>query len=135
MLVALHEAGIDPRASGFKPGMAALLGAIENYLTVAPRTRKHTTTLQAVIAESLTEPALRPAVAQVNRRSLDRLAAMIRIGTENGEIRGDIDPEREAIILLGALRSLMAIWLIDPRDAHIEMREGFAACVRKVFSV
>lgn len=64
MLVALHEAGIDPRVSGFKPGMAALVGAIGDYLTVAPRTRKHTTTLQAVIAESLTEPA----VAQVNRR-------------------------------------------------------------------
>ena len=119
----------------FKPGLPTLLGAVENYLTASPRTRKNTVTLQSLIAESLTEPALRSSVSHVNDRSLDRLAAMIRTGIEQGEIRADVDPERQAIIILGALRALVAMWLIDSRDVNLEtIRKAFSACVKRALT-
>ncbi|MHC4046822.1 TetR/AcrR family transcriptional regulator [Bradyrhizobium sp. 23AC] len=121
------------QGSRFKPGLPTLLGAAENYLTGTPRTRKNTVTLQSLIAESLTEPALRSSVSHVNDRSLERLAAMIRTGIAAGEIRAGVDPEREAIIILGALRALVAMWLIDPRDVNLEtVRKVFASCVKRV---
>jgi AcrR family transcriptional regulator len=123
------------QSSESKSALAALLGAVGSYLSVVPRTRKRAVTVQAIIAESLTESALRPAVTGINERSVKRLAGMIRTGMERGEIRRDIDPERQASILLGALRTLMAMWLIDPQAAALEpLRDAFVACVRRTLA-
>jgi len=80
---------------------------------VGPRSRKHATALQAVIAESLSEAALRPTITGLNDRSIGRLAKMIRIGISNGEIRPDISVETQATMILGALRATITMWLID----------------------
>ncbi|MGJ4932383.1 TetR/AcrR family transcriptional regulator [Bradyrhizobium sp. HKCCYLS2038] len=120
----------------FEPGLPTLLGAVESYLTATPRSRKNTVTLQSLIAESLTEQALRGAVSQVNDRSLQRLAAMIRTGIDRGEVRPDVNPDREAVIILGALRALIAMWLIDPRDVNLEVvRKAFAGSVRRALTL
>ena len=119
----------------FKPGIEALLGSIETYLSVGPRSRKHATALQAVIAESLSEAALRPTITGLNDRSIGRLAKMIRIGISNGEIRPDIDVETQATMILGALRATITIWLIDSGAFDLEeLRNAFIASVRRTLA-
>ena len=114
------------------PGLEALLEVIEAYLTIGPEMRKQALVLQAIIAESLTQPALRHAVAELEARSLGRLADMISAGQRKGEIRSDVDPRRHAVFLLGALRSLVAIWLIDTDDdAFATVRHATVASVRR----
>jgi AcrR family transcriptional regulator len=122
--------------SELKPGLESLLGSIDTYLTEGPRSRKHATTaLQAVIAESLSEPALRPTIASLNERSIGRLASMIKVGIANGEIRRDIDAEQWATLILGGLRSTITMWLIDSRTVDLaEIRSLFVASVKRAIA-
>jgi AcrR family transcriptional regulator len=116
--------------SQFRPGLESLLGSIETFLSVKARSRKHATALQAVIAESLSEVALQPAMAALNKRSIRRLAGTIRAAIANGEVRQDIDDETTAIMILGALRSIITMWLIDPGAFDLDdVRSAFAASV------
>jgi len=88
--------------------------------------------LQAVIAESLSEPALRPTITSLNERSIKRLANMIKVGIANGEIRRDIDVEQWATMILGGLRSTITMWLIDSRSVDLaEVRTLFVASVKR----
>jgi AcrR family transcriptional regulator len=119
-----------------KPGLESLLGSIDTYLTEGPRSRKHATiALQAVIAESLSEPALRPIITSLNERSVKRLASMIKVGIANGEIRRDIDVEQWATLILGGLRSTITMWLIDSRAVDLaEIRPLFVASVKRAIA-
>jgi len=119
----------------FKPGLESLLGSIGAYLSVGPRSRKRATALQAVIAESLSEAALRPTIAALNDRSIRRLADSITVGVRNGEIRKDIDAEKQAIIILGTLRAIVTMWLIDSDAFDLEeIRNAFVASVRRTLA-
>ena len=90
-------------------------------------------TLQTVIMESLTEPALRPAVSKVTERSVRRLAAMVRTAIDNGEIRDDIDPEKQAVLILGTLRSLTLLGLLNPKDMRMDaIRDAYVAGLKRM---
>jgi AcrR family transcriptional regulator len=122
--------------SSFKPGLDALLGSVENYLTITPQGRNRAIALQTLLAESLSEVALRSAVVQLNERSLRRLASTIKTGIANGEIRPDVDAERQAMIILGTLRSLVAMWLIDSRSIDLEStRKALVSCLKDALAV
>jgi AcrR family transcriptional regulator len=119
------------QTENFKPGLEMLLGAVANYL--APTTAKGPVTLLTVIMESLTEPALRPAVSKVTERSVRRLAAMVRTAIDNGEIREDIDPEKQAVLILGTMRSLTLLWLLNPKDIRMDaIRDAYVGGLKRM---
>jgi hypothetical protein len=52
--------------------------------------------LLVVLAEALRKRALQPAMADVNERSVGRLAHNIRQGISRGEIRSNVDVQAQA---------------------------------------
>jgi AcrR family transcriptional regulator len=122
--------------SEVKPGFKSLLNSIDLYLSEGPRSRKHATiALQAVIAESLSEPALRPTITSLNDRSIKRLGSMMRVGIANSEIRRDVDVDQWAMMILGGLRSIITMWLIDPREIDLaQVRAFFVASINRALA-
>src|SRR5882757_86355 len=103
-----------------EPSLTVLLKSIGAYLDRESKAWESAAALQTVFVESLTEPALQPAVGELTQRSTRRLAASIRGAMSEGAIRADIDAQRHAVMILGLLRSLITMWLIDPRSVPLD---------------
>jgi AcrR family transcriptional regulator len=124
------------KASTREPGMASLLFAVESYFDgAATSPMQGSRALQAVIIESLREPALLPAMSAVTDRGVARIAANIRRGIKLGNIRSDIDVHSHAQIILATLRMATMQWMIDPD--HIDLaatRDAFVANLRRALA-
>ncbi len=47
-------------------------------------------------------------------RYREGMAALLRAGVEQGELRPDLDPEAEAVVLLALYEGLFLLWTVDP---------------------
>lgn len=119
------------------PEIADLSGldAIETYLdSVADQLRKDPEPLAVLWA--LTFEALRSS-SQLRERFIpfhqgviDTIAGYLRTGVEDGSIRSDIDPEREAILFTATLRGIAYHWLLLRDDD--QLFDQFAALHEQV---
>jgi AcrR family transcriptional regulator len=48
------------------------------------------------------------------------IARMLREGIENGTIRGDVDVEAQAVLVLGTLRGIAFQWLLEPEALALD---------------
>ncbi|TAJ87585.1 MAG: TetR/AcrR family transcriptional regulator [Reyranella sp.] len=102
----LSEAALPPA------GLDRLLAAIDVYLSV--NDVRAARALSLIQKEALTQQSeFRGILRKFNRLSVDGIAAQIRTGIEQGEIRQDIDILAEATLTLAALRGARAQWLQD----------------------
>lgn len=53
-----------------------------------------------------------------------RLKSMIKTAMDHGKSVSDIEPERQAILILGTMRSLVSMWLLDTREILLETTVG-----------
>lgn len=113
-------------------GLEALLGAIAFYVEDS---RKSPTRLRAfyeVLNAGLRHPPIAPAIARLNQDSVADFARSLRAGVERGEIRADLDPEAEAVVVLGALRGVMTQWLMDRDTLTLDRaRDALIAGLRR----
>ncbi len=115
-----------------QPGMESLLHSVRAYFNGGLQTPASTRALLIALAEALTEPALSDAMASVTQRSVRRLAAMLRHGVERGEIRRNIDPHAQAVMILGTLRTMIAQWTIDPERIDLKaMRDRYVTSLQQ----
>jgi len=115
-----------------QPGMESLLHSVRAYFNGGLHTPASTRALLIALAEALTEPALSDAMSGVTQRSVRRLAAMLRHGIERGEIRRDIDPHAQAVMILGTLRTTIAQWTIDPERIDLTaLRDRYVASLQQ----
>ncbi len=87
---------------------------------------------QSIIAAGLNHPELRLVVDRMTRQSIDDLAAVVREGRDNGQIRADARPDAEASVILASLRGVLFQWLIIPD--HVELlrvRDSLVASIRR----
>ena len=71
-------------------------------------------------------------VARLNQEWIDRIAAQIRTAQRRGDIRADIDPVAEAVAISGAMRGIMAQWLIAPDNIDLDaVRDAYIAGLRR----
>ncbi len=150
-----REKGAKP-----EPGLAAILGNIHFYFSLAqpPRPSRATAAarggglasarpggppgeaftatraLLVMMTESCMEPGtdLRAEVAAYNRSALAWFEQHIRNGIERGEIAPDNDPAITAVILLGAMRGVMLQWLVDDRIALVAVRDRLLQIAEQV---
>ena len=126
-----------------EPGLAAILGNIHFYfsLATAPRPTRATAAARAgdpagdaftatrallvMMTESCMEPnaGLRAEVAAYNRNALAWFEQHIRTGIERGQIAAGNDPAVTAVILLGAMRGVLLQWLVDDRIPLATVRD------------
>lgn len=104
-------------------GISGLLESVSFYIESGRSNLITLRAFHAVLGSALKQAPLSAAIAEVNRNSVDSFARSIRSGIDRGEIRGDIDPEAQAAILISSLRGVMTQWLLDPEHVDIEAIE------------
>lgn len=65
-----------------------------------------------VLNAGLRHPALAPAIAALNADSAAGFARSIKAAQAAGEVRADLDADIEGALVVGALRGVMAQWLV-----------------------
>ncbi|HEX2890658.1 TetR/AcrR family transcriptional regulator [Vineibacter terrae] len=127
-------AGLKARA-GRRPGLANLIAGIDFYFDACRREPVMLRALQTVLAGGLNKPALVDAIAALNRDSAGAIATDIRAGIANGEIRRGIDPDTWSILVLAAVRGVIAQWLVAPAQVDVAaLRADFVASLRRSFA-
>lgn len=98
-----------------RAGLEAVLSAVSFYIARTQKQDTGTKAMYALITEaSVTRGPLLTDVQAQNRQTLDFLESQIRIGIQQGEIRSDVSPSTQATVILGMLRGISMLYVIDP---------------------
>ncbi|MBL0726483.1 TetR/AcrR family transcriptional regulator [Piscinibacter sp. HJYY11] len=116
-----------------EPGLDALIANVELYLSgSSPASRAVNVLLtEAIVAGGSLLEDMRAFTAT----SRKYFANQIRAGIARGEIRGDIDPDAQAAMILGMLRGVAAQALLDEKVQKGKMRAEMVATIRRMLSV
>ncbi len=118
-----------------KPGLAMLIKVIERYLSDIKDNSVNVRAWQIILTEAASNPVLKPALEKVNTRSVKNLAQHIEQGISDGDIRSDVDPSHQAVILLSTLRGIMGHWLVNPNDIDMDgLHKELLTNLKKQFS-
>jgi AcrR family transcriptional regulator len=113
-------------------GMRSLLTTIAFYLDDSRGWPKKLRAFHEVINAGLRWPSIAEVVARLNQEWIDRIAAQILSAQACGDIRADIDPVAEAVTISGAMRGIMAQWLIAPDSIDLDaVRDTYLAGLRR----
>jgi AcrR family transcriptional regulator len=113
-------------------GVHSLLATIAFYLDDSRGWPKKLRAFHEVMNAGLRWPSIAEVVARLNQEWIDRIAAQIRSAQRLGDIRGDIDPVAEAVAISGAMRGIMAQWLIAPDSIGLDaVRDAYIAGLRR----
>ena len=75
---------------------------------------------EAVREESTTmSVALRARIRKMNSQTREELGRYLRQGKKYGEVAADVDPDHEAMRMMGTLLGLLAFWVIDPKAFNL----------------
>lgn len=113
-------------------GLEALIGRIAYYIDdnrqFGPRLRAFHEVLNAAV----NRPALAPAIALLDKESAAGFTHHIRAAIRRGEIRDDVDPESQGVLILATLRGVMRQWLLAPDRIDLDaIRAEFIAGLRR----
>lgn len=115
-------------------GLPMLLAIIRRYLEGVEDSSRIRAFL-LILMEGVNNPALTPAIAKANERAVRGIEANLRYGIEHGQIRKDINPRAQAVILLASLRGVMAQWLVDDVQVQLDaVAREFVNSVRRSLS-
>jgi AcrR family transcriptional regulator len=113
-------------------GIHSLLATIAFYIDDSRGWPKKLRAFHEVMNAGLRWPAIAEVVARLNREWIERIAAQIRAAQQHGDIRGDIDPAAEAVAISGAMRGIMAQWLIAPDSIDLDaVRDAYISGLRR----
>ncbi|GAB1258843.1 TetR/AcrR family transcriptional regulator [Aurantivibrio plasticivorans] len=119
-----------------EPGLPMLLETIRQYFDRVTKDSRGIRALHMVLSEGINNPSLAAPIAHANEKSIKGIAYHIHIGQDAGDLRPDLIPRQQAIIILAGLRGVMAQWIIDPSDISLpDIREAFLNNVVRSLSV
>jgi AcrR family transcriptional regulator len=126
-----NSAGVraDDAATGYEAVEKALLAELDEEPTV----RDNAIVWGEVSATAVFEPDLRDDVRRVTEAWREAVAAGIRAGIADGSIRGDVDPEESAELLIVLVDGLCTRWLAaatDTNEARRLLRAALAGTLR-----
>jgi AcrR family transcriptional regulator len=115
-----------------REGLDSVLATIAFHLDASRGWPKKLRAYHEIIDAGLRWPSIGAVAARLNQESVDRLSAQIAAGQRSGEIRADLDPIAEAVTLSGAMRGIMAQWLIAPDTIDLDaVRNALLAGLRR----
>ncbi|MCC8967080.1 TetR/AcrR family transcriptional regulator [Bradyrhizobium sp. Pear76] len=115
-----------------EPGLEHLLRNAGQYFERAERLSIRYRALFAIFGEAHYNALLRKASSDLTAHSIARMARNLRAGIEAGDIRADIDPKVQAMIILTGMRGLVSHWLMDPKAVNLRAaRKSFIEGVRR----
>jgi AcrR family transcriptional regulator len=122
-----HVFGLPP-----KPGLSRIEEIVRSYFAGAKHNSTRIRALHLILTEAVSSPLLKQALAEVNNNSVSGIEQQIKKGMELGEIRSNIDAHALAVLILAALRGVMAQHLIDKNAVDLDqLREHFLHTLRR----
>jgi AcrR family transcriptional regulator len=113
-------------------GIHSLFATIAFYLDDSRGWPKKLRAFHEVMNAGLRWPSIAEVVARLNQEWIERISAQIRSAQRLGDIRADIDPAAEAVAISGAMRGIMAQWLIAPDSIDLDaVRDAYIAGLRR----
>ncbi len=113
-------------------GIRSLLASIAFYIDDSRGWPKKLRAFHEVMNAGLRWPAIAAVVARLNQEWIDRIAAQLRSAQAKGDVRADLDPVAEAVAVSGAMRGIMAQWLIAPDSIDLDaVRDAYIAGLRR----
>lgn len=117
------------------PGLEPILTGIAFYMDDSRSWPKRLKAFHEVMNAALRWPSIAAVAAKLSQESVERFAQQIRAAQRLGEIRADIDPVAEAIVVSGAIRGIMAQWLVAPDSIDLDaVRDAYIAGLRRSWS-
>ncbi len=130
--VANYRKRLLERMAPTDDGIRSLLVSIAFYLDDSRGWPKKLRAFHEVMNAGLRWPAIAGVVARLNQEWIDRIAAQLRSAQAKGDIRADLDPVAEAVAVSGAMRGIMAQWLIAPDSIDLDaVRDAYIAGLRR----
>lgn len=116
---------------GDKTGLAAVEARIGAHLSGAERHPDSVRALYLLYMESLTVvPEVHARITALGRTYRDGFVRHLREAQRSGEIRAGIDVWDQATVILGALRGLLTLWLMEP--AAVDLSRSRAVLVAMI---
>jgi AcrR family transcriptional regulator len=113
-------------------GLRSLLATIAFYIDDSRGWPKKLRAFHEVMNAGLRWPGIAEVVARLNQEWIDRIAEQIRSAQRAGDIRSEIDPVAEAVAISGAMRGIMAQWLVAPDNIDLDaVRDTYIAGLRR----
>ena len=113
-------------------GIHSLFATIAFYLDDSRGWPKKLRAFHEVMNAGLRWPSIAEVVARLNQEWIDHISAQIQTAQRLGDIRADIDPAAEAVAISGAMRGIMAQWLIAPDSIDLDaVRDAYIAGLRR----
>lgn len=108
-----------PEARG--EGLPAVLTTAKLMLN-APETQVQIMIAVHVLLAEATVPdsPYRNEDADLNRWAVSYLSWHLRIGIERGEVRAEVNPRAQAMLIMAAIRGVLLQWLVDPARIDLE---------------
>jgi len=98
-----------------RPGLDSVLVLVAGIRDQAATDSVEMRALIALMFEAVSDNgALRSRFVRFHDAMRDDLAAALRKGIKDGSVRPELDPEREATMIVGILRGTSYQWLLDP---------------------
>lgn len=120
------------RTSQSPPGMARLLDTVSQYFRGVQSDSVRMRALHLILSEAVIDSVLKDAITEANLGSIRGLENEIRAGIAAKQIRADIDPHAQAILILAGLRGVMAQWLINNDMVDLEgVLQEFIANIKR----
>jgi AcrR family transcriptional regulator len=116
--VSLEMSLQDPNSEG----LTAVLKMVGLALEVPEGQRRISIGLQVLVSEAhQTESPIRDAVIQLARASAGYVSKNLRIAIAAGDVRPEIDPRAQGVMLMSGMHGALRQWLLDPRRIDIAM--------------
>ncbi|MFC3076610.1 TetR/AcrR family transcriptional regulator [Phenylobacterium terrae] len=116
-------------------GLESLIARVAYYIDDNRQSGSRLKAFHEVLNAALNRPALAPAIAQLDYESAAGFSRHIRAAIRRGEIRADVDPDAEGVLILSTLRGVMRQWLIAPDRIDLDaIRAEFIAGLRRNWS-
>lgn len=120
-------------ADRWKPGIESLLGVVGLYIDRAVTHDAASRALHILFTEGFVcGGPLAQALDEFNQHSLVHLEEQIRIALHEKQVRQDIDPGAEAVVILGALRGISAQFLLGrPAADATQVRDSLLRTIER----
>jgi AcrR family transcriptional regulator len=120
------------RAEPHGPGLDRLLGSAAFYFDSAGKDATRTRALFVLLGEGLNNALVTDRLAELNARSARAFEVNLRAAMEVGDVRLDIDPKSQAILILATLRGAVGQWLMAPNAIDLAaLRDEFVGSLRR----
>ena len=96
-------------------GFSAVLGTVAGIMAAPETQKKVSLSLQVLLGEAAQPGSpIRDSVAGLSRMASGYISKHLRLAIAHGDIRSDINPRAQGILIMSAIHGALRQWLVDP---------------------